>query len=141
MRAWYTRGVRLFTALAFVVAVVVTPLGCGKHLYNQDDLTVALFKHHTDLRWGRLENAALLVEPQLRGAFLAMWASKANALELQDVDIAGVSMSPDGDGADVVINVTYVERETMQVKNAVLNEHWTRTDDGWFADKPATLDG
>ena len=123
---------------AALVLVCVLAAGC-KHGYSRDDLTVSMGKHHIDLRWGRLENAALAVAPAMRGPFIQAWAARTALIELQQIDVAGVVVSEDGDSADVVVNVTWVERESMTVKSATVAEHWVRTDDGWLADKPLTL--
>ena len=127
------------------VAVVVTLIAgvgaCGKHLYGRDDLDVTVFQHLNNLRWDeRLGNAALTVAPDMRQAFLSTWTARLRQIELQDVAVAGVSMNPSGDGADIVVNITYVERDTMTVKTTAITEHWVRTDDGWLADKPAAPD-
>lgn len=129
----------LLAVLFAVLFAVPGALSCGKHVYTRDDLTVTLSKHHIDLRWGRLGNAALNVKPEMREAFLQSWAARASTLELQDIEIAAVVVSPDEDAADVVVNVTYVERETMTVKTEALSERWIRTDAGWVAEKPAVL--
>ena len=113
--------------------------GCGKHVYNRDDLTVTLAKHHIDLRWGRLGNAALAVQPEMREAFLKTWGARTATMELQDIEVAAVVVTPDEDAADVVVNITYVERETMSVKTETVTERWVRTEHGWLAEKPAVL--
>jgi len=105
-------------------------VGCGKHVYNRDDLTIDLAKHHIDLRWGRIENAAQRVNPELRGPFVQAWVQRLQGIELQDMDVAGVAMI-DEDTAEVIVNVTYVDRATMGVRNAQLPERWVRTDVGW----------
>jgi hypothetical protein len=64
---------------------------------------------------------------------------KTNTIELQEIDVSAVVVTPDGDAADVVVNITYVEKQTMTVKTEVVSEKWVRTDDGWFAAKPAKL--
>ncbi len=116
--------------LMFCGAMSATTSGCGRHLYGRDDLTVDLAKHHIDLRWGRLENAAMRVNPDMRGAFVQVWAGRMNELELQDMDVAGVAMI-DEDTAEVVVAVTYVDKATMAVRSVQLPERWVRTDDGW----------
>jgi len=126
-------------ALTFFVALG-SAVGCGKHIYNRTDLDIALGKHHIDLRWGRLENAALVVKPEMRGAFLKAWAEKAGTIEMQEIEVVGITETPDGDTADVIVRLVFVERDTMQVKTAIVSEHWVRTDSGWIADVPATLD-
>jgi hypothetical protein len=113
--------------------------GCA-HTYTRTDLDITLSKHHIDLRWGRIENAAQRVDPDLRAAFLAEWTKRGNEIELQDLDVAGVAMAEDGNSADVVVNFTYVERDTMSVRQVQVIEKWERTADGWLAKKPATLD-
>jgi hypothetical protein len=131
---------RSLVVAALTVVVASSALGgCGKHGYTRDDLDVALFQHHANLRWGRLENASLNVKPEMRGAFLTAWAQRMQEYELQDVEVTGVAMSPDGDNADVVVTVTYVDKASMTVKNVAVPEHWIRTDDGWVVDKPAAL--
>lgn len=125
--------------VALFVAVALTAFGCGKHVYSRDDLTVTLAKHHIDLRWGRLGNAALNVKPDLREAFLKTWTQRASTIELQDIEIAAVAVAPDENSADVVVNITFVERDTMTVKTEAVSERWIRTEEGWIAEKPAVL--
>lgn len=119
--------------------VLLASIACGKHLYSRDDLTVTLSSHHIDLRWGRLGNAALAVQPDMRAAFLAAWGKRVGQLELQDIEVAAVVVTPDGGAADVMVNITYVERETMSVKTEAVTERWIRTDSGWLAETPAVL--
>ena len=117
----------------------VLALSCGRHLYNADDLQVDAFKHNTDLRWGRLENAAQRVTPEMRRAFVTSWVQRSSEIELQDIEITGMDISVDGDAADLGIVITWVDRETMAVKVTPVTEHWVRTDDGWRCSQPATL--
>jgi hypothetical protein len=118
-------------SLVFAALLLVT--SCAS-FHGREDLDIAAGKHHIDLRWGRLENAAVAVMPEKRAAFLESWAKRAGQIELQEVDVAGVVMAPDNASADVIVNLTYVERETMMVKQATMTEHWLRTADGWFID-------
>ncbi len=114
--------------------------GCGKHLYNRDDLTVDLAKHHIDLRWGRLDHAAMRVNPELRAAFLQTWAQRLASLELQELDVTGVAILDD-DTADVVVTVTFIDKATMAVKTMQVPERWVRTETGWMLQTVAELPG
>lgn len=120
----------------FALALVAVA-GCGTLGTNRDDLQQAQLMHHIDLRWGRLENAAQRVTPELRGPFLTSWATRAGAIELQDIELSGMVLNEAGDAADIVVTVTYIERDTMSVKTAVLPEKWTRVDGVWLCSQPA----
>lgn len=132
-------SIRSLTALALAFTISTMSAACG-HQFGRTDLDIALSKHHIDLRWGRIENAAQKVDPELRAAFLAEWLGRAQEIELQDLDISGVAMADDGASADVVVTFTYVERASMTVRQVQVVEKWVRTSDGWLAKKPATLD-
>lgn len=139
MRAGAPRLIGVALTLMLVTGALLCGASCGKHVYSRDDLTVTLSKHHIDLRWGRLGNAALVVKPEMREAFLKTWTARASTIELQDIEIAAVAMAPDENSADVVINITYVERDTMTVKTEAVSERWIRTEHGWIAEQPAVL--
>lgn len=113
--------------------------GCGVLGGTRDDLQEASAKHHIDLRWGRLENAAQRVTPEMRGAFLTSWAQRMGGIELQDIEVTGLVIGEAGDTADVIVTVTFVERDTMSVRTAVLPEKWVRSDGQWLCSKPAEL--
>ena len=121
-----------------LVAVVATSFGCGKHLYNRENLTEDLAKHHIDLRWGRLGNAAVRVMPELRGPFVQAWSMRLAGVELQDMDIADVALIDD-DTAQVIVNVTYVDKQSMSVRTVQFPEVWTRTEQGWQLSNVAEL--
>jgi hypothetical protein len=130
-----TRAVSLFVSFSLVL---LGALSCAS-FHSREDLDIAMGKHHIDLRWGRLENAAQRVKPEMRAAFLRSWAEKAGQIELQDIDVAGVVVHEGGDTADVIVNMTWIERSTMQVKTGTVTERWLRTDQGWLLEKPAEL--
>jgi hypothetical protein len=127
---------RFFFVGAAVFAAVFGS-GCNTFGTNRDDLQQAAALHHIDLRWGRLENAAQRVSPDLRGAFLTSWASRLHGIEVQDIEVTGMVLNEAGDAADVIVTMTWVERDTMSVLTTIIPEQWTRVDGTWLASKPA----
>lgn len=123
--------------LRAALLLLVVGAGCGRHGYGRNDLDLTLSKHHIDLRWGRLENAAQAVVPTMRAEFVRVWSERLSAAELQDLEIVGVVMSPEGDKAEVIVRVTAVDRASMTVAATTITERWLRTDDGWQLEKPA----
>ncbi len=114
--------------------------GCGRHGFGRNDLDLTLSKHHIDLRWGRLENAAQAVTPAMRAEFVRVWSERLAQTELQELDVVGVVVAENGDKADVIVRVTTVDRSTMTVATSTVTESWLRTDDGWQLAKPALPD-
>ncbi len=125
--------------VAALSALLALASACGVLGNSRDDLQEASAKHHIDLRWGRLENAATRVTPDMRGAFLTSWASRLGAIELQDIEVTGLAIDESGNSADVVVTVTFIERDSMSVRTAVLPEKWIFQDGRWLCEKPAEL--
>jgi hypothetical protein len=115
--------------------------GCGKHMYSRRDLDIDMSRHHLDLRWGRLGEAGQRVHPDMRAAFLQDWSNRAATIDLQDIEIVGVSEVMDGDAADVVLKLIYVDKSTMQVQQTTVVERWARTDEGWRVVRPIDFTG
>ncbi len=124
---------------SLLALVLVLSTGCGALGNTRDDLQEASAKHHIDLRWGRLENAAMRVTPEMRGAFLTSWATRLGTIELQDIEVTGLAIGEGGDTADVIVTVTFVERDSMSVRTAVLPEKWVRSGGQWLCSTPAAL--
>jgi hypothetical protein len=130
---------RRTVALLLLLAAGCATGGCGKHMYSRRDLDVDMSRHHLDLRWGRLGEAGQRVHPDMRAAFLQDWSTRGATVDLQDIEIVGVSEVMDGDAADVVLKLIYVDKATMQVQQATVVERWARTEEGWRVVRPIDL--
>ncbi|HEY1099628.1 MAG TPA: hypothetical protein VGF99_11905 [Myxococcota bacterium] len=113
-----------------MVATSTLTMSCGRHAYSREHLTEEVAKHHIDLRWGRLGNAALRVKPELRSAFIQAWSLRLQGIELQDMDVLDVAQVDD-DTIDVLVSVTYVDKVSMAVRTVQFPERWLRTDQNW----------
>jgi hypothetical protein len=120
--------------------LLIALMGSCAHFYSRDDLTMSLTKHHVDLRWGRLENAAIVVVPSMQGPFLQHWAEKSQAIELQDIEVMGMTIDDETNTATVMLRIVWVDRLSMAVQTSMATETWTRTGDGWMCSVPARLD-
>jgi len=69
---------------------------------------------------------------------LTSWAQRVGQVELQDIEVTGMAISEDGDTADVVVAVTWIERDTMAVISArsiwLLVRYSTRASATWVED-------
>jgi hypothetical protein len=122
-----------------MLAVCAMSASCA-HFYSRDDLTMSLTKHHVDLRWGRLENAAIAVVPSMQGQFLQHWAERSQAIELQDIEVVGMTIDDETNTATVMVRIVWVDRLSMAVQTSMTTETWTRTGDGWLCSVPARFE-
>jgi hypothetical protein len=124
-------------ALVFATAIVGS--ACGKHVHTRQDLDMEISKHHINLRWNRIENAALNVHPDLRTAFIEDWVKRSQEVELQDIDVTSVVVEDDDDHAKIRANVTWIDRASFALRQTSIIEKWVRTDDGWRVLTPMVL--
>jgi hypothetical protein len=124
---------RSLLALLLVGLTAFAPLGCGKHAYGKDDLQVATGKHYLDLRWGRIRAAAKRVHPDLRKGFIEDWTKRTNDVEIHDLEVVEMDIDEEGDSAEILVSVNWVDRTTMTMQQSTITQKWVRTDDGWVA--------
>ncbi len=127
-----TRALLLVRGGLAILSIAVMCAACAQ-LPSREDLDVTLARHHIDLRWGRLAEAAGRVSPGLRSEFLHAWSVRLQAIELQDVEVVGVVVGADSSQADVVVAMTYVDRETLRVHSTQMTERWSFQGGGWHA--------
>jgi hypothetical protein len=131
---------RLLLALLLALTVAA-PIGCGKHRFGKDDLVEAAGRHYLDLRWSRVASAAKRVHPELREAFVTDWNKRSQEIEIHDLEVMDVQIDEEGDVATLTVQVSWVDRSSMTMKNATVQQEWDRTDDGWVAAEVLTLPG
>lgn len=111
--------------------------GCApQHLYQRHDLQAALLKHHQNIRWGRLTQAAAPVQPELQRDFVQSWSAHIERLELHNVDVIGMSEAPGGDVVEVSVRLQWIDQQSMNMRSKTLTEVWVRTQEGWQVAAP-----
>ena len=124
-----------------LLGALLVPTGCAtaREITDRGELDVTLSRHHVDLRWGRLPNAARFVHPDLRATFLEDWKRRLKNVELTDVEVLQVYDVRDG-VADVTVRLVYVDNRTLQLLEHTTSERWELTDGRWVATRVAALD-
>ena len=117
--------------LFLVAMLAMSFLACGKHVHTKEDLDHTLSRHLINLRWGRLQNAAQAMQPELRAAFVETWTALDNVIDVQDLEVVALSVDESGDIATVSLRVVYVDKRTMRVSTETVSQKWLRDDDGW----------
>lgn len=127
-------------ASALLCALAV-PAGCcttATQITERGELDVTMSRHHVDLRWGRLPNAARFVHTDLRAAFIEDWTRRLKRIEITELEVLNVFQTSD-DVAEVTVHIVYVVKETQQLREHTSNERWELTDGYWIATRVAEL--
>lgn len=127
-----TRGRRagLVTLLFAGLACLWTACAATEDMNRERDLRTSVSRHHLDLRWGRVPNAAVYVHPDLQPGFIEDWTRFSERVDLTDIDVQQILESGDGRQATVVVRMSWIDRASQRVETAVLDERWELLDDG-----------
>ncbi|HEX2677245.1 MAG TPA: hypothetical protein VHM19_11410 [Polyangiales bacterium] len=92
-------------------------------------------------RWGRLGDASQYVESSYRTKYLQnhrMWGSK---IQLADVEVVQVQMSPDGESANAFVTYSWYGTDAMTLHQSVVRQRWIATRDSYAMFSEAVVQG
>jgi len=112
-------------------------VGCAASPDHIDD-TVAL-RHsvqefHKNLRWARYQEAAVMVSPEHRNAFIGRYEELGDEFHITELEVKNVTYEKDEQKRAVAIVETEQQsykEETMTVKKEKYIEKWRRDRAGW----------
>lgn len=112
-----------------LVCVVGSTAGCAtaEAAAREDDrreLAVSISRHHLDLRWGRLPEAARFVHPDLQPAFLEDWSRRAEIISLTEVETLNLVETADGTAAEATVRIAWTDNRSMTVGETITRERW-----------------
>jgi hypothetical protein len=76
-------------------------------------------------RWGRIGDAALLVEPNYRDAFVSAHQSWGNDIELADTEIVHVQIAANAEHANAIVTYSWYSKSTMTLHETTVRQHWS----------------
>jgi hypothetical protein len=76
-------------------------------------------------RWGRIGDAALLVEPGYRDAFVSAHQSWGNDIELADTEIVHVQIAANAEHANAIVTYSWYSKATMTLHETTVRQHWS----------------
>lgn len=130
-RSWQGRWACVL--LSGLVWILVALPGCAKATLGAPELRQTLARHYLDLRWGRIASAAQYIAAPMQAAFVAEWEARAQRMQLQDFEVTHILDHPDGEGADVYLSLSWVDQDTLTLRQAALVQAWSKTEQGWRA--------
>ena len=125
------------------VAVLITAVlalgACAKPLFLRGDLQKAASEaadhYSTNLRWGRLSEAAKFVEPLRRPEFLAFFA-EGHSYRFTDIEVDAVDYDDLALQARATVRFTLYTMPRVQEIRVVDSQRWRydRDGDAWYVD-------
>jgi hypothetical protein len=92
-------------------------------------------------RWGRLSDAANLVEPGYRNAFLSAHQRWGTDIKLADTEVLHVQITPDAEHANAIVNYSWYAMETMTLHETTVRQRWSANSGGYALVSEAVVRG
>ncbi|MBW2416796.1 MAG: hypothetical protein JRG76_20050 [Deltaproteobacteria bacterium] len=125
--------------VAMLVAAVLALGACAKPMFLRGDLkekaTKAADDYSTNLRWGRLPEAAKFVEPLRRSEFLQFFA-EGHRYRFTDIDVSAVDYDRAEMQAHATVRFTLYTMPRVKEISVVDSQRWRydSDEDAWYVD-------
>lgn len=126
---------KLFLCALPMVFLALNGCQTVRNVTQRGDLDVVLSKHHVDLRWGRVPHAARYIHPDLQPTFIRDWEERLKNVDINRLEILHIVDDPVEQTAVVTIRFTYIEHNSLTLREIVAEEEWERLDGQWIATK------
>jgi hypothetical protein len=92
-------------------------------------------------RWGRIGDAALLVEPGYRDAFLSAHRGWGSDIQLADTEIVHLQIAPDAEHASAIVTYSWYAMDTMTLHETTIRQRWSAHSGGYALTSEAVIKG
>jgi hypothetical protein len=140
-----TARARLRTIVVMRVLPWLMALGlCGCFMANTSPakkLSETVQDLNEQARWGRLTDAANLVEPAYRNAFLSAHQQWGSEIKLADTEVLHVQIAPGAEHANAIVNYSWYAIETMTLHETTVRQRWSAYSGGYALTSEAVVRG
>ena len=112
------RTLTVALALSLFSACLLANAGADKKIGD------AAHSLNTQARWGRVDDAALLVAPDYRPTFLIHHRRWGREIQLADIEVVNIQLTNDADRASVYVNFSWYAMEDMTLYETTLRQQW-----------------
>lgn len=119
-------------------------LGCGCFMQNaspQARATDAVQELNDHSRWGRAHAAIANVKTSYQKQFLQRRSQWGRDVQIGDVEIQGMQLVNDNDGAVSVVDVSWYLLSSMQLEHTLIKQHWTRDGESFLLASEDVMEG
>jgi hypothetical protein len=106
-------------ALAPLSACLLANVGADKKVSD------AVQSLNEQARWGRVNDAALLVQPDYRDAFIDRRRNWGNGVQLADIEVLNIQLASDSEHASATVSYSWYAMTDMTLHVTTLHQAWT----------------
>jgi hypothetical protein len=92
-------------------------------------------------RWGRIGDAALLVEPGYRDEFLNAHQGWGSDIQLADTEIVHVQIAADAEHASAIVTYSWYAMDSMTLHETTIRQRWSAHSGGYALTSEAVVKG
>jgi hypothetical protein len=92
-------------------------------------------------RWGRLTDAALLVDPSYRQQFIKDHQRWGDDIQLADSEVLQVQIATDAEHASALVNYSWYAMDTMTLRQTTVRQRWSAVSGGYALMSEAVVRG
>jgi hypothetical protein len=92
-------------------------------------------------RWGRLTDAALLVDPSYRQQFIKDHQRWGDDIQLADSEVMQVQIATNAEHASALVNYSWYAMDTMTLRTTTVRQRWSAVSGGYALMSEAVVRG
>ncbi len=106
-----------------------------------EQVTTAAREYNNDVRWGRYDEAAKHVPPDVRQRFIDRHSSLDDELEIADYELTNIDIDKKKQTADARVEYTWTLRRRGLVEKTTTRQRWERRDGDWVVAREERVKG
>jgi hypothetical protein len=132
-----------FLLLVLAAGIVLSALsGCFLGNSGADKKLSDVVNNLNDqARWGRLNDAALLVQHDYLEAFLDRHRQWGSDIQLADTEVVNIQLAPDSEHASAVVNYSWYAMSDMTLWETTLRQVWNARNNSFALASEAIVRG
>ncbi len=127
--------------LALVLGASILSGCLFQNLSPTRQLTDQVYALNDETRWGRTDLAAHRVVPRFRGRFMTSHRGWGRTFHIADTEVSALTLTDEDMSATSLVEVSWYDLDTMEVRTTVLRQHWVKTESGFMLDNERVIDG
>ena len=114
------------TAVAFSIGIGMSALSACflANLGSDKKIGDAVENLNKQARWGRMNDAALMVLPEYRNTFLNQHRLWGTDIQLADSEIVNIQLASDAKNASAFVSYSWYAMTDMTLHETTLRQHW-----------------